>query len=987
MRGDITFSSSVIRNSIVNDTNVSGITEDNTAPFSFLQFITNTGVDYTPEEYNNFYISYLKDWSDIKNTQSTTDSTNFVKLYVDFLQELTLTYSTQQELKFLSTLDFTSATDLDIIIPFYAEKIRQVILFYKEKRDIAKYSIDRNKIKGTSHGIEKILFDKIYNYVFAVQGDPTYGSISLTLSGLQTYLDIDVQEYVDVYGNYFDLPSLDTPFVKTNREDIDINLFFDDPTSIFTSKVFLIEIPLAINTAITYDSICDPTNPVQLALNACEAKTGLTVDQRAQLKVAYLKKYSGVDMYYIDTTVTPYVSGVLYTADSPTNNIQNIQNIYTPTVESNMTKLLRDIGLFFKPDKTGIFQLNANKYTYTIVTSSLEANKLYMYPDPSVYGNVTINYQQDYPLVFTYDNRPDIRNTSSTFAAGDPYILPEEQTFSPYFTRQQTIHRTEAKDNTYSLNFNDLYNTGYIAKYQTDIYGNEYALFKDRVEDTFTTTNGVLNLLCNGHVFYDTNEGYNFNYSTTSTVGTTIRSGISTLTVNNPSSPSFGLTGSNLFLFFREFLPYQDLRYRGFNSAPTAEDYVSYEGAFRDGGGFAFPNNESLPDYEDADLYDYPGNGLYYYTLLADGGVASLSPLTRATTETPIVTEFLVPITTEDNSTLVVPVDTADFTLDVKFVLSSADVSLYDCGYFSTEVVLGNDYNYSRNYKYYDTLSPNCDTVYSTLSTVDNYKTITDKRSLAGKIFVKNAYNTSSQSLSDALAVVFNKYSAPVRAELYNTPLHFEVFYDTIVVETPNYVVIDKIDYTDGEFVTPKTKNTVFEKNNTHISPFSTRFYDEKSNILTFCIINTVQTLSAYNKKAIYPTIYQHNLRDNTTTTLYPKSSDVSSLSATFNLSSFFTDTFNVNIVAVEKPVLTYNSLNTVFKLNYIGVDNNNYFHMFDVVFDIINDNVRFLDINMYRTDKTLLTTNFAVSSTIFSTIHPVSGGYSINTITGSLSL
>jgi hypothetical protein len=207
--------------------------------------------------------------------------------------------------------------------------------------------------------------------------------------------------------------------------------------------------------------------------------------------------------------------------------------------------------------------------------------------------------KDDYPLVFTYDNRPDIKNVSSSFASGDPDVKNTDQTFSPYYSREQTTQRTEAKDTSYSLNFNDLFNKGYITKYQTDIFGNEYALFKDSFGQSFREieqieTQPILNLLLNGHAFYDFAEGYNFDYSTASRDGTTVRSGLSTLTVNYPfppSSPSlsanFLLSGAPYHLYFREFLPYQELNYSGGFSTTTA-DSKNYIGIFRDAGGFTF---------------------------------------------------------------------------------------------------------------------------------------------------------------------------------------------------------------------------------------------------------------------------------------------------------------------------------------------------------------------------------------------------------------
>ena len=54
MISEITFSTSIVKNSITSDS--TGITVDNTQPLSFLEFIRNTNVEYSPDEYNNFYL-------------------------------------------------------------------------------------------------------------------------------------------------------------------------------------------------------------------------------------------------------------------------------------------------------------------------------------------------------------------------------------------------------------------------------------------------------------------------------------------------------------------------------------------------------------------------------------------------------------------------------------------------------------------------------------------------------------------------------------------------------------------------------------------------------------------------------------------------------------------------------------------------------------------------------------------------------------------
>ena len=106
-----------------------------------------------------------------------------------------------------------------------------------------------------------------------------------------------------------------------------------------------------------------------------------------------------------------------------------------------------------------------------------------------------------------------------------------------------------------------------------------------------------------------------------------------------------------------------------------------------------------------------------------------------------------------------------------------------------------------------------------------------------------------------------------------------------------------------------------------------------------------------------------------------------------FSLSSVFTANFNINIVNIERPALTYNSFNDVYKLTYIAVDNNNYFHIFDIEFDIVNDEVKFLGTRFYKADKKYLTTSFANTNTIFTYINTISGSYTLNTNTGVLSI
>ena len=76
-----------------------------------------------------------------------------------------MTFTTETEKSFLQKINYDDAHDLDIAIPFYANKLTEVATFYKSKREEGKYVITKNKIKGSVTGIERAIFDNIYNYV------------------------------------------------------------------------------------------------------------------------------------------------------------------------------------------------------------------------------------------------------------------------------------------------------------------------------------------------------------------------------------------------------------------------------------------------------------------------------------------------------------------------------------------------------------------------------------------------------------------------------------------------------------------------------------------------------------------------------------------------------------------------------------------------------------------------------------------------------
>ena len=259
--------------------------KDTKSPFSFLDFIKYTKTEYEPDRYSLLYSSYLKRWYARQELNETEQKEQFKEYYRQFIQEVIIKYTTETERRFLSKINYNDPLDLDVAIPFYANKLTEVATFYKSKREEGKYVIERNKLKGSVTGIERSIFDNIYDYV--VNSDDVLLTAGQSLSSIVRDFDINIQEYVDVYGDYFDLDrdSKDEDGVRkmlyeNNLIDIDPDYYFDpDAYNVLLGNAFIkgignfkINAPAFSEAEIL--SLCDPGNSAFDELNLEFTKEG-----------------------------------------------------------------------------------------------------------------------------------------------------------------------------------------------------------------------------------------------------------------------------------------------------------------------------------------------------------------------------------------------------------------------------------------------------------------------------------------------------------------------------------------------------------------------------------------------------------------------------------------------------------------------------------------------------------------------------------------
>ena len=489
-------------NSITDISNRTSRVLDVQSPFTFYDFLKNTNEQLTPLQYNDYYLQYINNWNKVKAVTQQTAQQNILERYTELLKDISLNYLTLEERRFITNIDFDDPADIDIVIPFYSKKLREICNFYTTKRETVRYTIQKNSNKSTLNSIEKSIAETITDFLL-INDDKnlSLNTPNLNIQNILTSLSVEVEDLYDLYSNYLDLdPTLtaDDYNVKTelrrqifsaNINSIESDIFINFDASlkrqIFnTVNVFLSTLGQAFTINYNFATVNLNCKVGDKLFDLVDANKG-RASRELLLKKQLIQKYIGSDFYYVKTgsTLTDVTTGVLFRADNPSGNLINRHFPSTATVEEESELYsIRRIGLFFTPDKQGILQFSSPDKRFSVDYNKLQSNKVYIFPDPSRYGNtVGVSKSRDvkYPLIHVEDYSKTINNQSMCFAEGDINTSPYDQSFYSYYSRNQNTF------NSVNSNFAKLYSRGVITQYASDIYGNQYGLFKSTSKRQF----------------------------------------------------------------------------------------------------------------------------------------------------------------------------------------------------------------------------------------------------------------------------------------------------------------------------------------------------------------------------------------------------------------------------------------------------------------------------------------------------------------------
>lgn len=466
-----------ILNTIVN--NDSEVYDEN-KPYSFITFVkfysSSVNIKYIINDYNN----YIQQWYIIKNEQVDEQAVKHIiqQQYIALLQEISLTYTSVEEKRFLSNLILSDEivndenklkNILDIILPFFIKKINSICEYYNEKRNEYKIQINNslniNSISDAKKFIKTLILDEI------TTNTSEYSFGSDTISSIKNMLAVDIDELYD-NNDYFNKYDSD----EANNNEINYNLFADYDEAIIDAirqyPFYLISNNIynfSINPVLTTNDI--DYLPIKDFIN--NTKSTDVNDLVLNLQKSLVEKFSGADYYYIstDSNNNP-VSGKLIEADNSMLNILNVDLLNINYVEHTDYNDVRSIGINFKPDKFGLLFFNTNNLTYEIDSTKLSADSLYVFPDPNKYSDYTS------PLIWYINKNEQKLNYTSQYAYGSPINNPLTQYFYSYFSLEQNQDMLN-RDKIVFNGFEQFIGDKIITRSKFDVYGNEYVLFKD----------------------------------------------------------------------------------------------------------------------------------------------------------------------------------------------------------------------------------------------------------------------------------------------------------------------------------------------------------------------------------------------------------------------------------------------------------------------------------------------------------------------------
>ena len=148
----------ILKNSIVNTIEETETKKDSSEPYELIDFVKNLDIDNIGNDFViDSYNKYLIEWTKIKNQTTEDFDTIRRQKYIELLQNIQLNYLNQDEQRILGNIDWENNLEIEVAIPFFVEKIKDIIEYYINKRRDVKNSKAKWSTKGSKQFLEKFV--------------------------------------------------------------------------------------------------------------------------------------------------------------------------------------------------------------------------------------------------------------------------------------------------------------------------------------------------------------------------------------------------------------------------------------------------------------------------------------------------------------------------------------------------------------------------------------------------------------------------------------------------------------------------------------------------------------------------------------------------------------------------------------------------------------------------------------------------------------
>jgi hypothetical protein len=521
-------------NSVLNTKNTQ-VPGDFSSPYTLIDWLENFKILSTDSSNYFFsYTRYLNEWFDY-NKISKNDTIFYTRqIYINLLKEIALKYTTFDEKRFLSNLNFNDNQSLDVAIPFFSRKIKRICLYYSQNRDKLKNGVVRANLRGSNFGIETLIRKSIVD----ILETNSFESLNNNLPPLSSVIDklhIQIEDKFDTQQYYFDV----TPGFKYSNYGITDEerqkYFYLDAVEVDDKQLYDLNeaikdairaYPLFVNELgfnnFTINYYLSGVNYSFLSPRDFQLYENTSIPENTNVYKykKYYEKYMGSDLFILSGTADfKTLSSQILESSTPYKNLLNRRY---PTIahmpEKSSAIDEKYLGRFFTNNNLGILYWNTYKKKF-LLNKSLSANETIVIPDPEVgfdavglslkeqtlsgvgylrdvqwnrfdwandYGFGTINSDAKKQKFYSYLSKTEL---DSDIDDGISKISDYQDFWDESLVWKNQDIFSFLNDDYYPLDSRAaylLYNQGILTKYKTDIFGNHFGFFKNSLTKSYS---------------------------------------------------------------------------------------------------------------------------------------------------------------------------------------------------------------------------------------------------------------------------------------------------------------------------------------------------------------------------------------------------------------------------------------------------------------------------------------------------------------------